>query len=212
MSYEKKEWKDRIAEYPTRRQLEKSDGSSELVTVSRAEGNISQEGDAFSAENMNALEERISSGFAEADSKIIPVTFLSIMANTYGPLYQSGNHIQGKLYAMNDTPKNKVSVKYSTIVGLENGSDATRYGTQNIVPIATVSGNPFKIIENQYTCIGVSSDRATDSSGSKLSVVPGTALALYDGAKTTLYCSVGGGDVTYNVTRYLIWIDYFTAL
>ena len=37
MSYEKKEWKDRIAEYPTRRQLEKSDGSSELVTVSRAE-------------------------------------------------------------------------------------------------------------------------------------------------------------------------------
>lgn len=70
MSYEKKEWKDRIAEYPTRRQLEKSDGSSELVTVSRAEGNISQEGDAFSAENMNALEKRISNGFEEVNAKI----------------------------------------------------------------------------------------------------------------------------------------------
>lgn len=75
MSYEKKEWKDRIAEYPTRRQLEKSDGSSELVTVSRAEGTISQEGDAFSAENMNALEERISNGFEEVNTKIGANTF-----------------------------------------------------------------------------------------------------------------------------------------
>ena len=63
MSFIKKIWKDRISEYPTRRNLEKSDGSSELVTVSRSEGNISQEGDAFSAENMNDLEERISNEF-----------------------------------------------------------------------------------------------------------------------------------------------------
>lgn len=82
MSYEKKEWKDRIAEYPTRRQLEKSDGSSELVTVSRAEGNISQEGDAFSAENMNNLEERISNGFEEVNTKIGISAFGSQVALT----------------------------------------------------------------------------------------------------------------------------------
>lgn len=75
MSYEKKEWKDRIAEYPTRRQLEKSDGSSELVTVSRAEGNISQEGDAFSAANMNNLEERIAKEFGSVNSRIDANTF-----------------------------------------------------------------------------------------------------------------------------------------
>jgi len=70
MSFIKKIWKDRISEYPTRRNLEKSDGSSELVTVSRSEGNISQEGDAFSAENMNDLEERISNEFEALNTKI----------------------------------------------------------------------------------------------------------------------------------------------
>ena len=69
MSFIKKIWKDRISEYPTRRNLEKSDGSSELVTVSRSEGNISQEGDAFSAENMNDLEERISNEFEALNTK-----------------------------------------------------------------------------------------------------------------------------------------------
>ncbi len=59
MGFEKKEWKDRITEYPTRRNLVKEGGTTETVTVERNEGSISQEGDAFSAENMNDLEQRI---------------------------------------------------------------------------------------------------------------------------------------------------------
>lgn len=59
MGFVKKTWKDRITEYPTRRTLTKSDGSSEIVTVARNEGTVSQEGDAFSAANMNDLEQRI---------------------------------------------------------------------------------------------------------------------------------------------------------
>ena len=208
MSYEKKEWKDRIAEYPTRRQLEKSDGSSELVTVSRAEGNISQEGDAFSAENMNALEKRISNGFEEVSDKIIPVTFLSIMNNTYACLSQSGKHITGLLFAVNDTPKNKVSIKTNLIAGLGNASSAA----YTFVQVATTSGNPFGLAENQYTCVGTSLDRATDSSGATLSIVPSFALVLYNGTNTLLYCSVGAGSTTYNTTRYLIWIDYFIGI
>lgn len=62
MAFTKKTWKDRLTEYPTRRRLTKSDGTSELVTVSREEGEISQEGDAFSAANMNDLENRIADG------------------------------------------------------------------------------------------------------------------------------------------------------
>lgn len=57
--FTKKTWKDRITEYPTRRTLTKSDGTTELVTVARSEGTVSQEGDAFSASNMNDLESRI---------------------------------------------------------------------------------------------------------------------------------------------------------
>ena len=60
-----KEWKDRESEYPTRRKLTKEDGSNELVTVERSEGSVLQEGDAFSAENMNDLEKRIGDEFGQ---------------------------------------------------------------------------------------------------------------------------------------------------
>ena len=63
MGFEKKEWKDRVSEYPNRRVLTKTDGSTEDVYVSRSEGTIAEEGDAFSAENMNGLEERIGNAF-----------------------------------------------------------------------------------------------------------------------------------------------------
>lgn len=64
MAFTKKTWKDRLTEYPTRRRLTKSDGTSELVTVSREEGTVSQAGDAFSAANMNDLENRVAAAFA----------------------------------------------------------------------------------------------------------------------------------------------------
>lgn len=186
------------------------DGTVSFVDVT----DYSQNGDAFGAADINATNTEVNEHFASVDkslealnTKIIPVSFLSVMTNSYGLLCQSGVHIQGKLYAMNDTPKSRISVKYNTIIGLKNSSTGTHYS----VPVATVSGNPFGTTENQYTCVGVSLDRATDSSGTELSIVPGPALALYDGTNTTLYCSVGGGSTTYNVTRYLVWIDYIIA-
>ena len=66
----KKVWKDRKTEYPTRRTLTKTNGSQEIVTVARNEGNVSQEGDAFSAANMNDLEERIDAGFTALTGKL----------------------------------------------------------------------------------------------------------------------------------------------
>ena len=71
MAFSKKTWVDRIAEYPTRRRLKKSDGSDEIVTVSREEGTISQEGDAFNAENMNDLETRISEEFTSLNESLV---------------------------------------------------------------------------------------------------------------------------------------------
>lgn len=69
-AWAKKVWKDRKTEYPTRRTLTKTDGSQEIVTVARNEGSVSQEGDAFSAENMNDLEERIDAGFTEVNGNL----------------------------------------------------------------------------------------------------------------------------------------------
>lgn len=70
MAFSKKIWLDRIAEYPTRRRLKKSDGTDEIVSVSREEGAISQEGDAFSAANMNDLEDRVASEFNSLNLKM----------------------------------------------------------------------------------------------------------------------------------------------
>lgn len=66
----KKIWKNRITEFPTRRELTKDDGSSEIVTVTRNEGTVSEEGDAFDADTMNNLEERIDAGFTEVNRKL----------------------------------------------------------------------------------------------------------------------------------------------
>ena len=67
----KKIWKNRTTEFPTRRTLMKEDGSSEIVTVTRNEGTVSEEGDAFDADTMNNLEERIDAGFASVNGKLI---------------------------------------------------------------------------------------------------------------------------------------------
>lgn len=63
MAFIKKTWKNRISEFPTRRVLTHTDGTEETVMVTRSEGTVSQEGDAFSDENMNGLEDRIAEAF-----------------------------------------------------------------------------------------------------------------------------------------------------
>ena len=65
MAFNKKTLKDRVAEFINRRLLTKEDGNTELVTVARSEGTISVEGDAFNAETMNDLEDRVEAAFNE---------------------------------------------------------------------------------------------------------------------------------------------------
>lgn len=64
MAFNKKTWQDRIVEFPGRRDL-KNIATNETTTfdVFRNEGIESQAGDAFSAANMNDLEERIHEEF-----------------------------------------------------------------------------------------------------------------------------------------------------
>ena len=64
MGFVKKTWQDRISQYPNRRTI--NDGSTtKVVTVGRDEGNITQPGDAFTAANMNDLEQRIETAFEQ---------------------------------------------------------------------------------------------------------------------------------------------------
>lgn len=79
MGFTKKTWKNRIAEYINRRLITMEDGSTNLVTVARDEGTISQEGDAFNAANMNDLEDRIAAGFAEVSQSLNNLTTIATL-------------------------------------------------------------------------------------------------------------------------------------
>ena len=96
MAFVKKTWKDRIAEFPTRRRLTKEDNTSELVTVAREEGTLSQEGDAFSAENMNDLENRIDAEFTEVNGKLTTPTIANNSEYIIG--YYNGKPVYRKWY------------------------------------------------------------------------------------------------------------------
>ena len=85
MAFAKKTWKDRVSQYPNRRTI--NDGVvTKQVTVGRDEGTITEQGDGFTASNMNDLEQRISDAIDAA-----------------GAVYSAGDNI--------DITSNVVSVK-----------------------------------------------------------------------------------------------------
>ena len=59
MAFNKKTWVDRNVEHPARRKLTAVSGEADTYDVVRAEGTITEVGDAFNAETMNDLEDRI---------------------------------------------------------------------------------------------------------------------------------------------------------
>ena len=66
-----KEWKARLVEFAGRRSLRNvANGETATYDVSRSEGQVSQEGDAFNTKNMNDLEQRVANGFADAKTAV----------------------------------------------------------------------------------------------------------------------------------------------
>ena len=71
MSFVAKEWIDRLVEFAGRRKITNvSTGEETTVDVGRAEGNVSQSGDAFSAANMNDMEQRVADGINGVENKL----------------------------------------------------------------------------------------------------------------------------------------------
>ena len=64
--YERKVWVNRQSEHPTRRKLTPTGNDGEY-DVSRSEGIIMEDGDAFDTDTMNDLERRVAAGFTELD-------------------------------------------------------------------------------------------------------------------------------------------------
>lgn len=70
--YEKVEWEDRQSQYPNRRKMIPTEIEN-VYEVERAEGEVTEPGNAFDAANMNGLEDRVYSAFDTLDSSDIRV-------------------------------------------------------------------------------------------------------------------------------------------
>ena len=112
MAFSKKTWKDRVSQYINRRLLTDSDGNTQQVTVTRDEGSVTETGDAFSAANMNDLEDRIDNAFDGLTAADIPYSagvsvadkLDEIVANAntihqYTASYTHASVTQGNIYA-----------------------------------------------------------------------------------------------------------------
>lgn len=110
--YESKTWKNRETEFPGRRRMTAVDGQEDVFDVTREEGLILEEGDAFDADTMNALEERVKSGFNNTCQYLYKATFLvdgwsgdgpytqtvSVQAVDGGPVITSASHMTSGLF------------------------------------------------------------------------------------------------------------------
>jgi len=102
MAFVKKTWKDTIAQYPNRRTITDVSNTASVTTVEvvRAIGTVSQEGDAWNASNMNALETRIDNAFTAVDSQLNGLTLWSGTQAQYNAL---GTYDSSTLYFITES-------------------------------------------------------------------------------------------------------------
>lgn len=189
MSFISKLWKDRVSDYPNKRKLTKEDGTSETVTVERAEGDIVVAGDAFNAENMNDLETRIQNGFnaveqaqAELNEKItIPLTPVSQVTGYFAQLYKQGNHIfgNGRIAGMTSLPKAESVSSFDNWTG-----NLVAAATTGLRRIFSTSGNPFKLDDNIYHIIGCGTRSTYNGTTGAIVTNSSVVAAMFDGEYT----------------------------
>lgn len=153
-----KEWKNRLVEFAGRRSLKNvSTNETTVYDVTRNEGQVSQEGDSFSATTMNDLEQRISDAFAEAEE-----------ANT---------QLTSEIEALNDEGAIKgleVREGDGVYITYQDGADTVskKLGSKNFqLGVSCYSGSDTSGSFSQYSYSGIDV-----SDYSKLKIITGTGL------------------------------------
>lgn len=207
MGFTKKTWKNRIAEYINRRLITMEDGSTNLVTVARNEGTISQEGDAFNAANMNDLEDRIEAEFNEVTQSL---TNLNDSKKTYLRLvlpnlaadaktvcdYINKNYLMGQITPMYSIEFDVVASNvdwFSGVLSTDTNVDSNARTVWGIVQQRSISADNSTLYKYFASGTGgVGSVSALDHVKSFIDV--STILKSY----TTI---AAGATVTYTATR-----------
>ena len=164
MSFKQKTWNDRISEYPTRRTLtDVSDNTTKTVNVAREEGTISQEGDAFSAANMNDLEGRIADGFSTLSQDSLKMSSSNPSSDSikfginasgqYGYIKQGASEVTPfRNPTGNANPSDVLSGKTFSTASLENarGTMANRGSHQSSTGVGGGSGSLYAYMPYGY--------------------------------------------------------------
>lgn len=143
MSFISKLWKDRVSDYPNKRKLTKEDGTSETVTVERAEGDIVVAGDAFNAENMNDLETRIQNGFNAVEQAQAELNEKSRDSLHFGSSNQT-NYVTVNLSEI----QRGVYLLFNTSSGGFNGWILVNYDNKNIFSLDNKDVNSDSTIKD----------------------------------------------------------------
>lgn len=132
MAFVTKTWKDRLVEYAGRRKLKNvATGEEILMDVSRSEGTVNQAGDAFSAANMNNLEQRIKTEFDSVNSSLT-----NEVAETFN--YGMKDGVRGFYTNPSRADDSFVPFKSIKLLGRFTGTtiDLSSYGDiQNVIPV-----------------------------------------------------------------------------
>jgi hypothetical protein len=111
MAFSIKTWIDRLSEFPNRRRLD-STGIADTYDVTRAEGNVTAEGDKFDAATMNDLEGRIAEAFTSmAEKSDIPTALKNPYALTLaGAVSGTYDGSAAKTFTIPTTSTNTTSI------------------------------------------------------------------------------------------------------
>ena len=197
MTFSKKTWTDRISEYITRRLLTKSDGSTEQVTVTRDEGEITQEGTPLNAATFNDLESRISDAFSSTDTSISDInTHLTKLNNK---TRRTRKNITSNLGNLAKAAAEQDLEKYGYSIGdYFTGASGYTYHLADMDPYyggynnnAVVSTHHIGIVvDTKANSAWLSSGTASSYSASTLhTYLKGTALTNIKSDFTTLFGS-----------------------
>lgn len=171
-----KTWKQRIVEFPGRRRLDDT-STADVYDVSRAEGTITQEGDGFTAVNMNDLEQRINNAVNDV---------AGLNAEEYDPksTYKKGalrthNNALWKAKENIDTPEQWTPEHWdSTTIAkeLEENRDASKVTYNNESSGLTAQTVQEAIDENAEAISALNSSYGTNENGSYLRMPDGTQI------------------------------------
>ena len=202
MSFKQKTWNDRISEHPNRRTLtDVSDNTTKTVNVAREEGTISQEGDAFSAANMNDLESRIADGFSTLSQDSLKMSSSNPSSDSikfginasgqYGYIKQGTSEVTPfRNPTGNASPSDVLSGKTFSTASLENasGTMANQGSHQSSTGVGVDSTGPYAYFPAGYYHNGSGSPYIYMTQGQA------NSLARPQNGTNKKAVSVGGGS------------------